>query len=107
MNSMTLPGVYIKPFYSISTNQPLGACWQAEDIDGNKAVIYLRTVVKCHNIYAWRFVMWSGETFKDGEATSIRKCWLKMFPYLRSNPKNGLIPDLERVANWYSGRMDK
>jgi len=104
---MTLPGCYIKPFYSISTNQPLGACWQAEDIDGNRAVIYLRRVEKCHNVYAYRFVTWDGRVFKEGEELSILKCWRKMVKYLRSNPKNGLLPDLERCENWYSGRMDK
>jgi len=98
---------YIKPFYSISTNMPLGACWQAEDIDGNKAIVYLRRIEKFHNIYAWRFVCWNGEVFKEGEVTSILKAWRKMLPYIRSNPKNGMIPDLQRVENWYSGRMDK
>lgn len=103
---MTIPVCYIQSFYSISTNMPLGACWQAEDLDGNKAIVYLRRVEKCHNIYAWRFVMWSGEVFKEGEVTSIGKAWRCMEKYLRANPKNGMIPDLQRVENWYTGRKD-
>lgn len=104
---MTIIGsAFIKPFYSVSTDMPFGACWKAVDIDGNIAWIWLSHVQSCQNVYRWKFVTWDGAIYKDGEASSIRHCWFRMVDYLHDNPKNGMIPDLERVENFYTGRVD-
>ena len=53
----------VKPFMSNTTDLPLGACWQSEDVDGNKAIVFLSRVEDGHNVYRWLFRNWDGSGY--------------------------------------------
>ena len=95
----------VKLFISPGSGRVLGTCWQAEDIDGNKARVWLARNQKGAEVYKYEFRYWNDEII-SGEAASLFKL-TKTLEVLLVRGHTGEYPEFKRTTNYYTGRMDK